>query len=262
MTKRTALIVDDSRLARLTLAKLLSKKDIDVKEAESVNTAYEFLTEHKDNLPDMIFMDINMPEVDGIEGVKIIKANDSFSHIPCSMYSSEPSVEIQKKATMVGAQAYLYKPANEEDLDEVLKLLETVEPVAAATTQPAEDVPATAASVAGGEPASITASQVANKAIRDNIQVVDRRTKNLARILMQERKENAATIKSLENRIDMVVEDIDPARSAGGNNIDTQRLENDLTGQLKTMQGKLNTSQMISYIAIAVAVLAIIIAIV
>ena len=64
---KTALIVDDSRLARLTLKRLLAKYDIEVAEAESVVDGENWIARH--TLPDIVFMDIMMPDIDGYEGL-------------------------------------------------------------------------------------------------------------------------------------------------------------------------------------------------
>ncbi|PID67005.1 MAG: hypothetical protein CR975_00045 [Gammaproteobacteria bacterium] len=117
------LIVDDSKLARLTLSRLLGERDLEVIEAASVDNALEIL-EGNDNIS-AIFMDIMMPEKDGFEGLRLIRKNPKLSHIPCSMYSGELSDEAQKKAMICGAQAYLCKPANSEHVDSVLKTLES-----------------------------------------------------------------------------------------------------------------------------------------
>jgi len=62
---KTALIVDDSRLARLTLKRLLAKYDIEVAEAEGVVDGENWISRH--TLPDIVFMDIMMPDLDGYD---------------------------------------------------------------------------------------------------------------------------------------------------------------------------------------------------
>ena len=67
MDKKCALIVDDSRSARVMLRRLLEEHDLDVATAGSAEEALEYLTE---NRPDVIFMDHMMPDMDGFEAVE------------------------------------------------------------------------------------------------------------------------------------------------------------------------------------------------
>jgi CheY-like chemotaxis protein len=71
VTKR-ALIVDDSKTARQVLSGKLSKYDISVVSLESAAAAIDYLYE---NAPDAIFMDYEMPGMDGFQALKVIKSN-------------------------------------------------------------------------------------------------------------------------------------------------------------------------------------------
>ena len=86
---KTALIVDDSRLARLTLKRLLAKYDINVIEAESVIDGESWISRH--TLPDIVFMDIMMPELDGYEGLARLRADPETHDLPVIMYSGDIS---------------------------------------------------------------------------------------------------------------------------------------------------------------------------
>src|SRR2546429_9978720 len=70
MGAKRALIVDDSKSARLFLARALEKYDIDVDNAESAEAAIEYLSH---NHPDVIFMDHLMPGMDGLQAVRAVK---------------------------------------------------------------------------------------------------------------------------------------------------------------------------------------------
>ncbi len=118
---KTALIVDDSRLARLTLKRLLLKYDIDVREAEGVIDAERWIFHHL--LPDVIFMDVMMPELDGFEGLARLRANEETSKIPVIMYSGDISETTRKKARDQGATGYLPKPVDASGLDHLLSVL-------------------------------------------------------------------------------------------------------------------------------------------
>ena len=86
MGAKRALIVDDSKTARLFLARALQKYDIDVDAAESAEAAIEYLSS---NRPDVIFMDHLMPGMDGFQAVQAIKNNPRTATIPIMMFTSE-----------------------------------------------------------------------------------------------------------------------------------------------------------------------------
>src|SRR5713226_7605329 len=72
MGRKRALVVDDSKSARVILSRMLEKYDIEVDMAESAEQAIEYL---KSNRPDAIFMDHLMPGMDGLQAVQAIKGN-------------------------------------------------------------------------------------------------------------------------------------------------------------------------------------------
>lgn len=118
---KTALIVDDSRLARLTLKRLLLKYDIEVSEAEGVLDAERWITHNM--LPDIIFMDIMMPELDGYDGLARLRQDPDTRDVPVIMYSGDISEESRRKARDGGATGYLPKPADASRLDHLLSAL-------------------------------------------------------------------------------------------------------------------------------------------
>ena len=118
---KTALIVDDSRLARLTLKRLLMKYDIEVSEAEGVLDAERWITHNM--LPDIIFMDIMMPDLDGYDGLARLRQDPDTRDVPVIMYSGDISEESRRKARDGGATGYLPKPADASRLDHLLNAL-------------------------------------------------------------------------------------------------------------------------------------------
>lgn len=118
---KTALIVDDSRLARLTLKRLLAKYDIEVAEAESVVDGESWIARH--TLPDIVFMDIMMPDIDGYEGLARLRADPETHDLPVIMYSGDISEEARQRARDAGATGYLPKPADASRLDHLLSAL-------------------------------------------------------------------------------------------------------------------------------------------
>jgi len=120
MTSYRALIVDDSRSARHSLAKLLEAHELGVEFAASGEEALEFL---KDHLVDVIFMDHTMPGMDGLEAVKAIKSNPRTATIPVMMYTTKEGDVYVGQARALGAVDVLPKQVQPGVLfDMLLKL--------------------------------------------------------------------------------------------------------------------------------------------
>jgi CheY-like chemotaxis protein len=100
MGAKRALIVDDSKSARLFLARVLEKYDIDVDSAESAEAAIDYLTS---NRPDVIFMDHMMPGMDGLQAVQAIKNDPRTATIPIMMYTSQEGELYLGQARALGA---------------------------------------------------------------------------------------------------------------------------------------------------------------
>ena len=116
MGKR-ALIVDDSKSARLSLARLLQKHAIEVDTAETAELALEYLGTHR---PDAIFMDHQMPGMDGLQAVQAIKANPRTATIPIMMYTSQEGEVYVGQARALGAIGVLPKQIQPTDVTKVL----------------------------------------------------------------------------------------------------------------------------------------------
>ena len=116
MTKR-ALIVDDSKSARLFLARILEKYEIDVDNAENAESAIEYLTSHR---PDVIFMDHLMPGMDGFQALQAIKNNPLTATIPIMMYTSQEGELYLGQARALGAVGVLPKQIKPTDVSKVL----------------------------------------------------------------------------------------------------------------------------------------------
>jgi len=121
-TKR-ALIVDDSKTARLFLARALEKYDIDVDSAESAEAAIQYLSS---NRPDVIFMDHLMPGMDGFQAVHAIKNDPRTATIPIMMYTSQEGELYLGQARALGAVGVLPKQIKPTDVSKVLFQLHLV----------------------------------------------------------------------------------------------------------------------------------------
>jgi CheY-like chemotaxis protein len=123
MGAKRALIVDDSKSARLFLARVLEKYDIDVDSAESAEAAIDYLT---NNRPDVIFMDHLMPGMDGLQAVQAIKNDPRTATIPIMMYTSQEGEVYLGQARALGALGVLPKQIKPTDVSKVLYQLHLV----------------------------------------------------------------------------------------------------------------------------------------
>jgi len=118
MNGRRALIVDDSRLAQFVLKKMLVDQDMLVDTSSSAEDALGYLN---DNKPDIIFLDHTMPGMNGLEVLKVIKANPDTAPIPVMMYTSQEDSNYMSQARELGALEVLPKQLKSSELVEALK---------------------------------------------------------------------------------------------------------------------------------------------
>ncbi|MEX0732276.1 MAG: response regulator [Aquisalimonadaceae bacterium] len=112
-----ALVVDDSRLARVALTKLLAKRGLDVDTAASGGEALDYLREGS---PDVVFIDYMMPDMDGFQAAEAINRLRGVGAMPLVMYTSQDTPEDRRRARDLGICGFLTKPTSEEGLDAVL----------------------------------------------------------------------------------------------------------------------------------------------
>jgi len=117
MARKRALVVDDSKSARVILSRMLEKYDIEVDMAESAEQAIEYL---KHDRPDAIFMDHLMPGMDGLEAVQAIKGNPQTAMVPIMMYTSQEGELYVGQARALGAMGVLPKQVRPVDVSKVL----------------------------------------------------------------------------------------------------------------------------------------------
>lgn len=117
MRAKRALIVDDSKSARLFLSRILVQHAIEVETVESAEAAIEFLADHR---PDVIFMDHQMGGMDGLQAVKAIKNNPITATIPIMMYTSQEGELYLGQARALGAIGVMPKQIRQADVSKVL----------------------------------------------------------------------------------------------------------------------------------------------
>lgn len=107
------MIVDDSKTIRRTAESLLGKAGYQVITA---NDGFEALAKIVDNQPDIIFMDIMMPRLDGYQTCALIKNNETFKNTPVIMLSSKDGLFDRARGRIVGSDQYITKPFTKEEL--------------------------------------------------------------------------------------------------------------------------------------------------
>jgi CheY-like chemotaxis protein len=152
MGQKRALVVDDSKSARVILSRMLEKYDIEVDMAESAEQAIEYLRHDR---PDAIFMDHLMPGMDGLQAVKTIKSNPQTAMIPIMMYTSQEGELYVGQARALGAMGVLPKQVRPVDVSKVLYELHLL-PDRRDLTEPAL-VPVEIAADSGGGDRTVTA---------------------------------------------------------------------------------------------------------
>lgn len=120
MAIKNALIVDDSRSARIMLKRLLEKMNVGSLAVESAEEAIKYLEEER---PDVIFMDHMMPGMDGLEATQTIKNNPKTKSIPTIMYTSKEGDGYNVLAKSHGASGVLPKPADQQAVMAVIDSL-------------------------------------------------------------------------------------------------------------------------------------------
>ena len=107
------IIIDDSKTIRRTAESLLKKAGCVVITAIDGFEALAKVAEHK---PDIIFVDIMMPRLDGYQTCTLIKNNPVFKKIPIVMLSSKDGLFERARGRIVGAEHYMTKPFTREEL--------------------------------------------------------------------------------------------------------------------------------------------------
>ena len=107
------MIIDDSLTIRRTAEALLSREGYTVITAED---GFEALAKIIDHRPDIIFLDVMMPRLDGYQTCSIIKNNRLFQETPIVMLSSKDSIFDKARGRLAGSEQFVTKPFTKEDL--------------------------------------------------------------------------------------------------------------------------------------------------
>ena len=116
--KLRVLVVDDSATIRRSAETMLANEGCEVITAENGFEALSKITRHR---PDLIFVDIMMPRLDGYQTCAIIKNNAEFRDTPVVMLTSKDGLFDMARGRVVGSDQYLTKPFTREELLDAVK---------------------------------------------------------------------------------------------------------------------------------------------
>ncbi|MBN1408564.1 MAG: response regulator [Calditrichaceae bacterium] len=119
MADKKILIVEDDLRNVFSLKVYFEEKDIEILTAENGRIALDML----DNDPgiDLVLMDIMMPEMDGYQAMTEIRKQERFKELPVIALTAKAMTEDQQRCLDAGANAYLSKPVNIDELELSLK---------------------------------------------------------------------------------------------------------------------------------------------
>jgi twitching motility two-component system response regulator PilG len=107
------MVIDDSQTIRRTAETLLEREGYKVFTAQD---GFEALSKIADHEPDIIFIDIMMPRLDGYQACALIKGNPRFAKTPVIMLSSKDGLFDRARGRIVGSDQYLTKPFTKDEL--------------------------------------------------------------------------------------------------------------------------------------------------
>ena len=112
---RRILVVEDSPTMRAFLSAALEELDEPVK-VTALASGFEALRELPRQVFDLIVTDVNMPDINGLELVSFVKKSDTYRSIPLVIISTEGAERDREKGLSLGADAYLVKPFDPDEL--------------------------------------------------------------------------------------------------------------------------------------------------
>jgi two-component system chemotaxis response regulator CheY len=113
------LIVDDSKTARKEVVRVVHNHGILTFEAQNGHEALKIL-EEKDNIS-LVFCDVNMPEMNGLEFLEAVKKNKKLEDLPVVMLTSEATQDVMRRAKELGVTGWIIKPADPKTVNTLLE---------------------------------------------------------------------------------------------------------------------------------------------
>lgn len=119
-----ALVIDDSRQSADTLCQMLSLFEIQAQPAYGARAAIFALREWT---PDIVFLDIAMPGVDGFEVLAYLRREPRLANTPVIIVTADDAPETTSRALREGALKVIIKPASLEALEDALRLADIID---------------------------------------------------------------------------------------------------------------------------------------
>ncbi|MCC6145969.1 MAG: response regulator [Anaerolineaceae bacterium] len=118
--KKIAWVVDDVEVVRTALSMMLKILGYEVEAFGDARAPAKALMEN--NRPDILFVDINIPKTSGIELLKYIRRQSAWKTLPIVMVTSESDEIMVEEAIRLGADGYVFKPVNFEELTNAISM--------------------------------------------------------------------------------------------------------------------------------------------
>lgn len=119
MRKLNILLIEDDEIERMKFKRVCNKNNFNLSiiEAKNGEEALESLN-NENNLPDFILLDLNMPKMNGIEFLKVLKSKDKIKFIPIIIISSSNNHNDVKECYRIGIAGYILKPLHYKEYSE------------------------------------------------------------------------------------------------------------------------------------------------
>lgn len=116
--KTKIMVIDDSKTIRSSARLFMEKAGYEIIEVED---GFDALSKIMEEEPDLVFIDVLMPNLDGLQTCQIIKRNPMFKNLPIIILSSKDGEFDKAKGMMMGANDYLVKPFTKDSIIKVVK---------------------------------------------------------------------------------------------------------------------------------------------
>lgn len=118
MAKVRALVVDDGAMNRSFVKTYLTTQGFEV---ETADDGLQGLEKAKAGEFNVVFSDVEMPNMNGLEFLKNLKRIDSYKQVPVIMLTTVDKQDVMDRADRLGASYYMVKPFNDEKMEDALK---------------------------------------------------------------------------------------------------------------------------------------------
>lgn len=116
-----ALVIDDSRATRRVVGQYLRELGYEVVEAGDGQQGLDAIVSH--GQPDVVMVDWNMPVMNGLDFIKMVRSNKANRDLPIIMVTTETEMERMSLAFMAGVNEYIMKPFTRSMIEEKLAIL-------------------------------------------------------------------------------------------------------------------------------------------